>query len=331
MSFPVPSGAQIMIDPKMLQEMEGPLMVLAQKSGGDLRKLLFAFFHFLNQRTDFYCVPHEDHLGNMGFREGDAEKLLLAAFRQFPLRKIPKQTMSPPTATTEKKKVKVIETTNATAEITTKEEDKKQTTTSKNDDETRYTEEGRQIPVGNGGAVARYRWTQSLEETSVVVAVPEGTRGRDLEVTIKPSSIVVKMKPTQDTSQSKILLEGELVEHIQTHESTWTLEGGCLLLVLQKQKKTWWDTVIQGDERIDTTLVDSTRKVDSYDETTQAHIRKILFDQRQERLGLKTSDQITRDKGQKPTVPQLPAGVEYIDRDTLENHAATTSRKNRLG
>ena len=317
MSFPVPSSTPITIDPRMLQEMETPLMALAQMSGGDLRKLLYAFFHFLNQRTDFYCVPHDDDFKSMGFRNGDAEKLLLAAFRQFPLRKIPKQTMSLPTATTE----------NVKAKNTTKEEDKKKTTPRKHDERTRYTEEGQQIPVGNGGATARYRWTQSLEETSVVVAVPEGTRGKDVDVTMKQSSIVVKLKPTKDISVSKILLEGDFVESIQTHESTWSLEGGCLLLVLQKQKKTWWDTVIQGDERIDAALVDSTRKVDSYDATTQAHIRKILFDQRQERLGLKSSDQIIRDKGEKPTVPPLPAGVEYIDKDTLENFAATTSNE----
>ena len=71
--------------------MDAPLIALTQQCGGDLRPLLFAFFSFLNRRTDFFLVPHPDDLpAKMGFAEGDAEKLLLAAFRQFPLRRIPK-------------------------------------------------------------------------------------------------------------------------------------------------------------------------------------------------------------------------------------------------
>ena len=49
----------------------------------------YAFFSFLNRRTDFYCImPDPVPGGRMGFKEGQAEQILLASFRQFPLRKI---------------------------------------------------------------------------------------------------------------------------------------------------------------------------------------------------------------------------------------------------
>ena len=49
---------------------------------------------------------------------------------------------------------------------------------------------------------------------------------------------------------------------------------------------------IYHDEEIDTTKVDSTRDVSDYDGETQGHIRKIMFDQHQKRLGKPTSDEM---------------------------------------
>ena len=84
---------------KSPQAMEGPMIALANSAGGDLRKLMFAFFSFLHRRTDFYLVPNAEDLkegkAKMGFPEGEAEKLLLAAFRQFPLRRMPRQQSAP--------------------------------------------------------------------------------------------------------------------------------------------------------------------------------------------------------------------------------------------
>ena len=95
MSLPIPTTRNNQHDPRELQAMDAPLIALTQQCNGDLRQLLKAFFSFLNRRTDFYLVPHPEDVeggrpSKMGFKEGDAEKMLLAAFRQFPLRRIPK-------------------------------------------------------------------------------------------------------------------------------------------------------------------------------------------------------------------------------------------------
>jgi len=310
-------------------QMEPALLALASKSGGDLRKLLYAFFSFLNRRTDFYLIPNEKDVEDgaplrMGFKEGDAEKLLLAAFRQFPLRRMPVQTVSSPStakSTIQETKLKKESNSKIDKEAKVKNSDAKPVTKPINsqkdppktatDNEIRRTDEGKQIPVGNGGITEKYHWTQTIEETSVIVAVPPGTRGKELDVSIKASSISVRFKKDKNAPP---LVEGKLVEKIRTEESTWSLEGSAVLLTLEKIKRTWWETVIEGDDAIDTSLVDSTRKIGTYDGATQAHIRKILFDQKQERLGKPTSDEIIMEgKRQK----SLPEGVEYIDKEKM--------------
>eukprot|EP00978_Attheya_sp_CCMP212_P004781 scaffold10500_cov48-Attheya_sp.AAC.1 len=326
-----------------MKAMEAPLLALASQSGGDLRRLMFAYFSFLHRRTDFYMVHHEEDVKEnipvkMGFKEGDAEQLLLAAFRQFPLRRIPRQGGGESPATKKDSVPMSSKESSDTTKTPPKEQQpstkksssagtQKEKTEEKSKDKgldkekvvkrevdsaekVRLTEEGKQIPSGNGGQTARYRWTQTLNETSVIIGVPEGTRGKDLDVKIKATSISVKLKSSEEA-----LLDGDLYDKIRMDESTWSLEGGVIVIILDKVKKTWWETVLVGDDVIDTSLLDSKVKIGEYDEATQGVIRKVLFDQRQERLGLPSSDQIL---GGRPKIPPLPAGVEYIDKHTFE-------------
>merc|ERR1711988_1351643 len=73
----------------------------------------------------------------------------------------------------------------------------------------------------------------------------------------------------------------------------WHLDGSThVILSLEKQRETWWKCVLEGDQEIDTTKVESTRSMDEYDGETQGAIRKIMFDQRQKATGNPTSDQI---------------------------------------
>merc|ERR1712151_284051 len=98
---------------------------------------------------------------NMGFKEGDAEKIIIAAFRQFPLRRMKKQeekskkktsptTTATTTKTGEKKSQKdkienkIKSKESASYSSSNKEKDKPASTRSK----IRYTKEGKQIPIG---------------------------------------------------------------------------------------------------------------------------------------------------------------------------------------
>jgi len=382
-----------MLSPAELQKFEAPLIALANVSGGDLRKLFYAFFSFLNRRTDFYCILPSDGSssgGRMGFREGQAEQILLASFRQFPLRKVgpkpagpggggtvtkkssasaapaavgkqPKKTApkvdktaavasadEPKLGNSDNKDDKKID---GRADISTSEATAKEKSGNTKNDSIRYTEEGKQIPIGNGGSTPRYVWTQTLEEVTVHVPLPEGVRGKDLDVKICANSLSIRRKNgnlsgvAADTDENivPIEIEGMLFGKIRPSESTWTLEATThasqkvttLQLILDKVQKTWWSTVLSGDTPlVDTTMVDSTRHIGTYDDETQAQIRKIMFDQRQERLGLKTSSQIMLED--LPPMPNgenfkgevsLPAGVEYIDGETLDKASIKSDKK----
>ena len=270
------------------------------------------------------------------------KKMLIAAFRQFPLRKIPKRGATTPSPKVEKaqqqqqpkpKQQNVTGTTKPKKEEiptpSTKGDEKdssdvgkekKKETTQKNQEGNlsgvEYNEEGLQIPVGNGGSTKEYKWTQTIDECSVLIGIPQGLRGKDLDVKLTATSISVKTKkPLEGEDKPRIFVEGKLIEKIRADESTWSLEGGVVIVTLDKMKKIFWSTIIDGDEKIDTELVDSRRHISEYDDATQGQIRKIIFDQNQYHKGLPSSDEILGEDGKK--IPSMPPGVEYIDQKKL--------------
>lgn len=384
------------LSPEEQEVWEKLWIALAQKSQGDLRILLHSFFSFLHRKTDFYITHHpldvkEGVPARMGFVEGDAEKLLLASFRRFPLRRLPrmseiheqqqrrqqqqgkaKEHSSTDAQKQDVKKASTVDTTassrvkhetsiNHEEEVESKSSKEGPTSSSYSSPDIRFTKEGKQIPVGNGGTDFdfNFQWTQTIQEVSIALPLPVQTRARDLDVKIKHGSLSVQMKSTTSSNDEKekkgdssTLLEGNLKHGIRTDESTWTIEDNVLLIVLDKKEKTWWDTVFSNTEAsssnsnnqnkniIDTALIDSTSKISEYDHATQGMIRKIIFDQRQERLGLPKSDDILRKEavakmknGDDDTIPipkqnngsfsgenmpPLPPGVEYIDNSTKQ-------------
>uniref|UniRef100_K3X6D0 CS domain-containing protein n=1 Tax=Globisporangium ultimum (strain ATCC 200006 / CBS 805.95 / DAOM BR144) TaxID=431595 RepID=K3X6D0_GLOUD len=142
------------------------------------------------------------------------------------------------------------------------------------------------VPVGNGGSTETYTWTQSLDDTTIYIDLPDGTRSKDLDCKITSSHIRVALKNTETP-----LLDGELPEKVRSDESLWSIESNQTLQIsLEKIKKTWWASALKGDPEIDTNQVDSTRSIQEYDSATQMAIRKAMFDQQQQRLSQPTSD-----------------------------------------
>lgn len=160
----------------------------------------------------------------------------------------------------------------------------------------RYTADGKQIPIGNGGVTPSYWWTQTLYDTTVYIAVPEGTRARDLDVSIRACALRVALRSSSGGGGSEhmsTIVDGALPERVRVDESYWNLESNrTIVIMLQKIVQTWWRSVVEGDQEIDCTKVDSTQKIDEYDEETQGAIRKIMFDQKQKAMGLPTSDEM---------------------------------------
>jgi hypothetical protein len=301
----------------------------------------------------------------MGFREGQAEQILIASFRQFPLRRIGDKSASSGAANVDKEVAAKLPAAAEAPKDTTNGEDKSDDLKTKSSDteaaksETknksvtlkeptkeaavpkkhkvlstaiRYTDEGKQVPVGNGGSTTRYVWTQTLEESVIHIPVPEGTRAKDLDVEITPSSLSIKLKDDKSSGSDTNFdpISGALFARVKPSECTWTMETNSsnnestttILITLDKVQKTWWSTILSGDPEIDNTMVDSTRHIGTYDEKTQAQIRRIMFDQRQERLGLPSSNEIRGESN--VGIGGLPEGVEVIDQETLEKVGAVS-------
>jgi len=125
----------------------------------------------------------------------------------------------------------------------------------------RYTDDGKQIPIGNGGIAEGYTWTQTLYETTVYIELPGSVTSRDVAATFQARSVNLRLKSGQ------VLLEGELDGTVRSDDCMWTLESSTmadapsrtLVVTFDKAVQTWWRSVIKGHPEIDTTKVRARR------------------------------------------------------------------------
>jgi hypothetical protein len=230
---------------------------------------------------------------SMGFPEGVAKQMVLKAFGQFPLRDY--ATEKDKYSTTSPRKIKPLVPTTTidyngssgrssdsfsnskptnTATITgsfntpTKKKpihddlhhSPTTTTTTTPDTKTsfptvQYSENGAQIPIGNGGVGPNYYWTQTLKDITIYVDLVGNVSSKLIEWDLKPSKLTLRLKGGTD------ILSGDLEETIRTSDSTWTLSKGSdqetpqVIITLEKIRETWWKHVLVGHPEIDTSKV----------------------------------------------------------------------------
>ncbi|CDJ38961.1 nuclear movement domain-containing protein, putative [Eimeria tenella] len=158
----------------------------------------------------------------------------------------------------------------------------------------------------NGAILDRYVWSQSINEVTCQIRLLEllqqqqqqQQQQQDItEVNAKLLSVSLRDDSIRVTYEGRSVFEGKFSHPIQSSESFWVLEQKAfLLLTLDKKKELWWESVIEGDPKIDTTKVESVKRVEDFDEATQGHIRKIVFEQRLKMQGLKTPEEIEQEK-----------------------------------
>jgi len=140
-------------------------------------------------------------------------------------------------------------------------------------------------------AALPYKWRQTLSDVDITVAVPEETRAKQLAIEIKRNRISVGLKGQPP------ILTGELCKEIKVDESTWTLDDQREIAIhLEKATtSTWWDSVVQGHPKIDTTkIVPENSKLSELDGETRAMVEKMMFDNQQKQLGKPTSDEMKK-------------------------------------
>lgn len=135
-----------------------------------------------------------------------------------------------------------------------------------------------------------YSWGQTLQEVSVSVPVPAGTKAKMLEVVITKTRLKVALKGGAS------ILEGELTEPVKTDDCMWNMEGGVVELTLAKQDGMhWWNAVVKGEPLIDVHKVEpENSKLGDLDAETRQTVEKMMFDQRQKALGRPTSEEMSK-------------------------------------
>ena len=155
-------------------------------------------------------------------------------------------------------------------------------------------------PVGNGGTVdGKYVWTQTLSELSVIVPLPNNTRGKDLIVVIGKNTLKVGLKAAGDGGSTTTKGEGPIVDNklyksIIVDDSFWTIEdGNRLVLTLTKSNQIeWWECVCIGDPTINLQKVQpENSSLNDLDGETRQTVEKMMYDQRQKALGLPTAEE----------------------------------------
>ncbi|KAI0932107.1 hypothetical protein AcV7_000699 [Taiwanofungus camphoratus] len=125
-------------------------------------------------------------------------------------------------------------------------------------------------------AALPYTWRQELGEVDIVVPVPKGTRGRDLNVVIQKKRLSVGLKGKE------AIMGGELCKEIKVEESTWMLEDQQALHIhIEKlNKQQWWENVLTHHPKIDTTKIQpENSKLSDLDGETRGMVEKMMVGQ----------------------------------------------------
>ncbi|KAM7278311.1 hypothetical protein ACFE04_005445 [Oxalis oulophora] len=156
---------------------------------------------------------------------------------------------------------------------------------------------------GNGLDLETYSWTQSLQEVTINVPVPPGTKSGFINCTIKKKHLRVGVK------NEPLIIDGELFNNVKVEESFWSLEDNKTISILLTKidQVEWWKTLVKGGLEIDTQKAspDSSRLSD-LDSETRAMVEKAMFDQRQKTMGRPTSQEVEKQEMMKKFMAQNP-------------------------
>ncbi|KAG6655939.1 hypothetical protein CIPAW_05G251200, partial [Carya illinoinensis] len=156
---------------------------------------------------------------------------------------------------------------------------------------------------GNGLDLEKYSWTQTLQEVTVNVPVPAGTKSRFIVCDIKKNHLKVGLKGQPP------IIDGELYQPIKPDDCYWSIEdqNAISILLTKHNQMEWWKSVVKGDPEIDTQKVEpESSKLSDLDPETRQTVEKMMFDQRQKSMGLPSSDEMQKQEILKKFMAEHP-------------------------
>ncbi len=62
-------------------------------------------------------------------------------------------------------------------------------------------------------------------------------------------------------------------------------------IFIEKQDERWWENLLENEEKLDLKTINPEKPMEELDEESQAKIKQMMFDDRQKKLGLPTSEE----------------------------------------
>ncbi|XP_057464047.1 protein BOBBER 1 isoform X2 [Actinidia eriantha] len=166
------------------------------------------------------------------------------------------------------------------------------------------TTDGKKAPnKGNGLDMDSYSWVQTLQEVTINVPVPPGTKSRFITCEIKKNHLKVGLKGQPP------IIDGELCQSIKVDDSFWSLEDqkSISVLLTKQNQMEWWKCLVKGGPEIDTQKVEpENSKLSDLDPETRSTVEKMMFDQRQKSMGRPTSDEMQKQEILKKFMTEHP-------------------------
>ena len=254
------------------EKLDGLFMTAIQQSQG-IDNFFNNLFSFMRRKTDFFTLADksktivdsalDEHL-KLYHEAKDREAKLKAKQEQERKQREAEQAAQAAKRVQGESEAQVQEVTDEEADRIMQDEAKKKEVRESSsespvqEDEAEENKEGEEKKdkgakpnAGNGGETDKYRWTQTLEEVTVYVPLPDGITSKQLDVQMKSTTLKIGLK-----GQAPII-DGPLHKKIKASDSLWTLETDgpkrtLQLTFVKVDGMNWWNCVIEGDTKIDT-------------------------------------------------------------------------------
>ncbi|KRY09132.1 Nuclear migration protein nudC [Trichinella patagoniensis] len=271
------------------------LLNIAQDAAAGVGGFLDAIFSFLARKTDFYSNSNEKALESMllevcrRYRKlsFESQKQVEAAKklkeREIRLKREHLNEDNEPKIIEVEDDVVADEGKGVVTELPPDSNDEKEKVNEKE-------EEGKvKINDGNGANLENYSWTQTLKEVEVRIPTKMKVAVKARDVIVEFSNQHLKVGIRGQTP----IIDGELHGKIRPDDCTWMLDDSKLIILnLEKSDQmSWWSRLVTTDPEIDTKkVVPENSKLADLDNETRPLVEKMMYDDRQRRMGLPTSD-----------------------------------------